>query len=144
MNRKLESPVIVVMVLVAVAVAATGAYFIWCKSFQQKNRENVTEEIGLIGSKLKIVDLGNDNDTFYITLENQTGKEITASDVYVEIECNGKKEEPLKITGQKAIPDGGKGDMKVSLVRSKITSDEIYTIRITANGVTTTEKYSAI
>ena len=144
MNRKLVSPVIAVMLFIALAVAAVGEYFIWYKSFQQKNRENVMEEIESKGSKLKIVDLGNDNDTFYITLENQTGKEITASDVYVEIECNGKKEEPLKITGQKAIPDGGKGDMKVSLVRSKITSDEIYTIRITANGVTTTEKYSAI
>ena len=144
MNRKLVSPVIAVMLFIALAVAAVGEYFIWYKSFQQTNRENVMEEIESKGSKLRIVDLGNDNDTFYITLENQTGKEITASDVYVEIECNGKKEEPLKITGQKAIPDGGKGDMKVSLVRSKITSDEIYTIRITANGVTTTEKYSAI
>jgi len=144
MNRKLVSPVIAVMLFIALAVAAVGEYFIWYKSFQQKNRENVMEEIESKGSKLRIVDLGNDSDTFYITLENQTGKEITASDVYVEIECNGKKEEPLKITGRKAIPDGEKGDIEVSLVRSKITSDEIYTIRITANGVTTTEKYSAI
>ena len=144
MNKKLTDPdpVIAVMLLVAVVVAAIGAYFIWYKSFKAGSQKDVEDTVELIGYKLNIIDITNDIDTFYITLKNQTGEEITASDVYVEIECNGKKEDILKIKVPKAIPDDEEGYLEVSL--NKITHSGNYTIRITANGVTRTERYTAI
>lgn len=138
MNKKAVSLVIAVMLLISVIVAAVGAYFIWYKAFQKGSYKDVE----LIGYKLNIIDITNDIDTFYITLKNQTGEEITASDVYVEIECNGKKEDILKIKVPKAIHDDEEGYLEVSL--NKITHSGNYTIRITANGVTRTERYTAI
>ncbi len=73
MNKKAVSPVIAVMLLVAVAVAAVGAYFIWYKSFQASSQKNVEEQTGTIGSKLRITNITNDNVTFYITVKNSTG-----------------------------------------------------------------------
>lgn len=43
-NKKAVSPAIAVMLLVAVAVAATGAYFIWYKSFEQPTQKQVEIE----------------------------------------------------------------------------------------------------
>ena len=37
-HKKAVSPVIAVMLLVAVAVAAVGAYFIWFRSFQAQTQ----------------------------------------------------------------------------------------------------------
>jgi|GEM_PF-625168 len=73
MNKKAVSPVIAVMLLVAVAVAAVGAYFIWYKSFQAGSQKNVEEQTGTIGSKLRVTNITNDNQTFYITIKNATG-----------------------------------------------------------------------
>jgi len=73
MNKKAVSPVIAVMLLVAVAVAAVGAYFIWYKSFQAGSQKNVEEQTGTIGSKLRVTNITNDNVTFYITIKNATG-----------------------------------------------------------------------
>jgi len=73
MNKKAVSPVIAVMLLVAVAVAAVGAYFIWYKSFQAGSQKNVEEQTGTIGSKLRVTNITNDNVTFYITVKNATG-----------------------------------------------------------------------
>ena len=76
MNKKAVSPVIAVMLLVAVAVAAVGAYFIWYKSFQAGSQKNVEEQTGTIGSKLRVTNITNDNVTFYITIKNATGYEL--------------------------------------------------------------------
>jgi len=73
MNKKAVSPVIAVMLLVAVAVAAVGAYFIWYKSFQAGSQKNVEEQTGTIGSKLRVTNITNDNVTYYITIKNATG-----------------------------------------------------------------------
>jgi len=139
MNKKATKPIIGIMLLVAVAVGAIGGYFIWYESFKAGSHKNVEDIVELIGYKLNM-DITNDNDTFYIALKNQTGEEITASDVYVEIECNGKKEDILKIKVPKAISDGEVGYVAISL--NKITYNAIYTIRITANGATRTERYT--
>ncbi|RLF95450.1 hypothetical protein DRN50_03735, partial [Thermococci archaeon] len=76
MNKKAVSPVIAVMLLVAVAVAAVGAYFIWYKSFQAGSQKNVEEQTGTIGSKLRVTNITNDNVTFYITIKNATGYDL--------------------------------------------------------------------
>jgi len=80
MNKKAVSPVIAVMLLVAVAVAAVGAYFIWYKSFQAGSQKNVEEQTGTIGSKLRVTNITNDNITFYITMKNATGYALVHED----------------------------------------------------------------
>ena len=52
-HKKAVSPVIAVMLLVAVAVAAVGAYFIWFRSFQAQTQGAVQDEAsGALGTQM--------------------------------------------------------------------------------------------
>jgi len=71
-HKKAVSPVIAVMLLVAVAVAAVGAYFIWFRSFQSSQQEAVREATAdVIGPQLQ-VDVANDATNFYVTVRNRS------------------------------------------------------------------------
>ena len=173
MNKKAVSPVIAVMLLVAVAVAAVGAYFIWYKSFQASSQKNVEEQTGTIGSKLRITNITNDNKTFYITVKNATGKDLgywsspddqTQTNVSITIKDSQGNEVGTHTTyvGQGtasgnyasftgvtmnqegvAIESDSEGQIELHLTED-VQPGETYTIIITAAGVTTTEKYTAI
>ena len=151
MNKKAVSPVIAVMLLVAVAVAAVGAYFIWYKSFQQSSQSDVEEKTGTIGSKLSITNVTNDNANFYVTVKNATGEDLTAAMFSVSV----KDEDGVtvgaldgvnpNITGGGAnIPDGDEGQIEMTAGTGNITAGETYTIIVTASGTTSTQKYTAI
>ena len=173
MNKKAVSPVIAVMLLVAVAVAAVGAYFIWYKSFQASSQKNVEEQTGTIGSKLRITNITNDNKTFYITVKNATGKDLgywsspddqTQSNVTITIKDSqgnavGDEGDTVgkdttgnyaSFTGLTAgspgvgIESDSEGQIEFHLYDDDVQPGETYTIIITAAGVTTTEKYTAI
>ena len=172
MNKKAVSPVIAVMLLVAVAVAAVGAYFIWYKSFQAGSQKNVEEQTGTIGSKLRITNITNDNVTFYITIKNATGSDLIDGDsspsdnqsnvAVVVKDSNGNtvinvakvdvNTPPTTDTGSAnfttlvgtvGIANDEEGQIEAGGT-SDIVAGETYTIIITAAGVTTTEKYTAI
>ena len=170
MNKKAVSPVIAVMLLVAVAVAAVGAYFIWYKSFQAGSQKNVEEQTGTIGSKLRITNITNDNVTFYITIKNATGSDLidgatapgdNQSNVAVVVkDSNGNtvinvaKVDDVgasdtgsanftTLVGTVGIANDEEGQIEAGGT-SDIVAGETYTIIITAAGVTTTEKYTAI
>jgi flagellin-like protein len=159
MNKKAVSPVIAVMLLVAVAVAAVGAYFIWYKSFQQSSQSDVEEKTGTIGSKLSITNVTNDNSNFYITVKNATGKDLvpnaTDPDSEATVAMTIKDEngndftKDLQIGGagngsftSGSVPDGDEGQLEIT--GPDITAGETYTIIITAGGTTSTQKYTAI
>jgi len=167
MNKKAVSPVIAVMLLVAVAVAAVGAYFIWYKSFQAGSQKNVEEQTGTIGSKLRVTNITNDNATFYITVKNSTGYDLKTSvsdpdeeaTVSIKIkDSNGDDHMEDSVVG--ASDGNEKGSANFTSAAAEIPNDEegqfeaagttdirpgeTYTIIITAAGVTTTEKYTAI
>jgi flagellin-like protein len=70
-HRKAVSPVIATMLLVAVAVAAVGAYFIWFRSFQTQSQGSVQEAAsGALGSEVQVANIANDQTKYYITLKN--------------------------------------------------------------------------
>lgn len=76
-HKKAVSPVIAVMLLVAVAVAAVGAYFIWFRSFQTQTQKSVQEtSSGALGGGLQIVSMTDDGKNYYIVLKNTTGSRI--------------------------------------------------------------------
>ncbi|MCK4310766.1 MAG: hypothetical protein KAV80_04875 [Methanomicrobia archaeon] len=180
MNKKAVSPVIAVMLLVAVAVAAVGAYFIWYKSFQAGSQKNVEEQTGTIGSKLRITNITNDNVTFYITIKNATGyslvpdtddvltvdkdnrisdMEVTIKDsagnsvtmrlgvntsVFVKSSITTVAANSAKFTSAGGIENDEEGQIEVLITASDMNPGETYTLIITAAGVTSTEKYTAI
>lgn len=181
MNKKAVSPVIAVMLLVAVAVAAVGAYFIWYKSFQAGSQKNVEEQTGTIGSKLRITNITNDNVTFYITIKNATGYtlrpdlndddildvdkdgrlsdiEVTIKDsagnsvtkrgvntsVFVKVSTSPDPANSAKFTSAGGIENDEEGQLEVLITASDMNPGETYTLIITAAGVTSTEKYTAI
>jgi flagellin-like protein len=167
MNKKAVSPVIAVMLLVAVAVAAVGAYFIWYKSFQAGSQKNVEEQTGTIGSKLRVTNITNDNVTFYITIKNATGKALvilggvtdplTQSEVQITIKDaqgnplgGGTLTVDVAATGNYAsfttaagVPNDEEGQIEFH-IDTDIQPGQTYTIIITAAGTTSTEKYTAI
>lgn len=163
LNKKAVSPVIAVMLLVAVAVAAVGAYFIWYKSFHAGTQKQVEEQTGTIGSKLRITNITNDNVTFYITLKNATECDLVTgtpgdyeSNVVIAI-----RDETGDAVGDESmlVTEGGSGNY-AKFTSGNIESDEegqievhldtkimpgrTYTIILTAAGRTTVEKYTAI
>ena len=76
-HKKAVSPVIAVMLLVAVAVAAVGAYFIWFRSFQTQTQKSVQEtSSGALGGGLQIISMTDDGKNYYIVLKNTTGSRI--------------------------------------------------------------------
>jgi len=147
MNKKAVSPVIAVMLLIAVAVAAVGAYFIWYQSFKAGSQRDVEDTVGLIGSKLRITNIVNDNDTFYVTLKNSTGEDLNSTNVTIEIkDSKGIFQEirSVLVSGKGLwISDDDEGQFEVELYEKTIPG-ETYTIVFTAVGVTTVEKYTAI
>ncbi len=174
MNKKAVSPVIAVMLLVAVAVAAVGAYFIWYKSFQAGSQKQVEEQTGTIGSKLGITNITNDNVTFYVTIKNATGKDLgyflgspgdQQSEITITIKDDqgnlvGEESETVgaavagnssaKFTGVTPPAQGAfiemddEGQIEFRLTTGETQPGETYTIIITASGTTSTVKYTAI
>lgn len=83
-HKKAVSPVIAVMLLVAVAVAAVGAYFIWFRSFQAQTQGAVQDEAsGALGTTVQVISIANDTTSYYITLKNASRD--TVSDVNVSV-----------------------------------------------------------
>jgi len=170
MNKKAVSPVIAVMLLVAVAVAAVGAYFIWYKSFQAGSQKNVEEQTGTIGSKLRVTNITNDNVTFYITIKNATGYELVVdidgdgalnvddvthtADVSVTIKnSSGTAVASNAMVGgagsnasftTTSILNDDEGQIECIVAAANMNPGETYTLIITASGTTSTEKYTAI
>ena len=72
-HKKAVSPVIAVMLLVAVAVAAVGAYFIWFRSFQTQTQGSVQQQAsGALGTGLQVVSFANDSAYYYVSLRNSS------------------------------------------------------------------------
>ncbi|KYC46737.1 MAG: hypothetical protein APG12_01335 [Candidatus Methanofastidiosum methylothiophilum] len=81
-HRKAVSPVIAVMLLVAVAVAAVGAYFIWFRSFQTQTQKSVQESSsGALGGSLQMVSMTDDGRAYYVVIKNTSGSTITLNAV---------------------------------------------------------------
>lgn len=73
-HKKAVSPVIAVMLLVAVAVAAVGAYFIWFRSFQTQTQKSVQEQSsGALGGGLQIVSMTDDGSKYFVVIKNTLG-----------------------------------------------------------------------
>lgn len=65
-HKKAVSPVIAVMLLVAVAVAAVGAYFIWFRFFQTQTQKSVQEQSsGALGGGLQILSITDDGSQYF-------------------------------------------------------------------------------
>ena len=80
-HRKAVSPVIAVMLLVAVAVAAVGAYFIWFRSFQTQTQKSVQEtSAGALGSGLKVINLTDDGTKVLLTIKKHIVREMLLLD----------------------------------------------------------------
>lgn len=88
-HRKAVSPVIATMLLVAVAVAAVGAYFIWFRSFQTQSQGSVQEAAsGALGSEVQVANIANDENFYYISLRNASTKAVTVTAVKRGIDAN--------------------------------------------------------
>lgn len=73
-HKKAVSPVIAVMLLVAVAVAAVGAYFIWFRSFQTQTQKSVQEQSsGALGGGLQILSITDDGSQYFVVIKNTLG-----------------------------------------------------------------------
>jgi len=65
-HKKAVSPVIAVMLLVAVAVAAVGAYFIWFRSFQTQTQKSVQEQSsGSLGGGLQMISMTDNSANYF-------------------------------------------------------------------------------
>ena len=88
-HRKAVSPVIATMLLVAVAVAAVGAYFIWFRSFQTQSQGSVQEAAsGALGSEVQVANIANDENYYYISLRNASSKTVEITSVKRGIDLN--------------------------------------------------------
>ena len=88
-HRKAVSPVIATMLLVAVAVAAVGAYFIWFRSFQTQSQGSVQEAAsGALGAEVQIANIANDENFYYISLRNASTKDVNVSAVKRGVDAN--------------------------------------------------------
>ena len=88
-HRKAVSPVIATMLLVAVAVAAVGAYFIWFRSFQTQSQGSVQEAAsGALGAEVQVANIANDENYYYISLRNASAKAVTVNSVKRGIDLN--------------------------------------------------------
>ncbi|NMC60590.1 MAG: hypothetical protein GYA51_14585 [Candidatus Methanofastidiosa archaeon] len=86
------------MLLVAVAVAAVGAYFIWFRSFQTQTQKSVQQQSqGSLGGQLQALSATNDNDRYYIVIRNTTNEDMLfhAGDVQI----NGQPVTGLTVGG---------------------------------------------
>lgn len=93
-HRKAVSPVIATMLLVAVAVAAVGAYFIWFRSFQTQSQGSVQEAAsGALGSEVQVANIANDENFYYISLRNASTKTVEITAVKRGIDLNNTTED---------------------------------------------------
>ncbi|MEN6379063.1 MAG: archaellin/type IV pilin N-terminal domain-containing protein [Methanofastidiosum sp.] len=104
-HRKAVSPVIATMLLVAVAVAAVGAYFIWFRSFQTQSQGSVQEAAsGALGSEVQVANIANDAQRYYISLRNAGTANVSITDIKIGVDSNNTlfdggtgNEAPVKI-----------------------------------------------
>jgi len=83
-HKKAVSPVIAVMLLVAVAVAAVGAYFIWFRSFQAQTQGAVQDEAsGALGTQMQVISMTNDTTQYYIVIRNAMNVNATVTDALI-------------------------------------------------------------
>jgi len=88
-HRKAVSPVIATMLLVAVAVAAVGAYFIWFRSFQTQSQGSVQEAAsGALGSEVQVANIANDDTRYYISLRNAATANVSVTDIKASGKAN--------------------------------------------------------
>jgi len=105
-HKKAVSPVIAVMLLVAVAVAAVGAYFIWFRSFQAQTQGAVQDEAsGALGTQMQVISIANDEAQYYIVLRNATTETATVTSITRSSEANTTP------TATIAIPATNSGSM---------------------------------
>lgn len=124
-HRKAVSPVIATMLLVAVAVAAVGAYFIWFRSFQTQSQGSVQEAAsGALGAEVQVANIANDENFYYISLRNASTKDVNVSSVKRGIDANNTPTVNILIkTGTSATVlfngggDGTEADPYETLIR---------------------------
>ena len=126
-HRKAVSPVIAVMLLVAVAVAAVGAYFIWFRSFQTQTQKSVQETSeGALGGGLQVISMTDDGNSYYFVVKNtQNSGAIAISTIRVS---------PSTATGTtEVIPTGGGtilGSLGIGAGNSTtLTIDPVFALR---------------
>lgn len=132
----------------------------------EKEIKRIEEEIGSIGGKLRIINIANDNDTFYITIKNATEYMLVNDDGNEELDMdsNSKVSElqvTIKDNSGNIIADyiiGGNGEFaiftdepvtsneegQIEITVSEIDPGSTYSITIKAADEETTEKYTAI
>lgn len=120
-HKKAVSPVIAVMLLVAVAVAAVGAYFIWFRSFQTQTQKGVQEaSSGALGTGLQVVSFTDDGKVYYVVLKNTLSSGV------------------LKFTGAKVNPPGTGNNLNTTFtdvsLNTWIVPGESKTYRLNPNG----------
>lgn len=98
-HKKAVSPVIAVMLLVAVAVAAVGAYFIWFRSFQAQTQGAVQDEAsGALGTQMQVISIANDQSQYYIVLRNAMTENATVTSITRSGEANNTTPVTIGIT----------------------------------------------
>lgn len=132
----------------------------------EKETKRIEEEIGSIGGKLRIVNITNDNYTFYIMIKNATEYMLVNDDGNEELDMdsNSKVSELqviIKDNSGNIIADyiiGGNGEFaiftdgpvasdqegQIEITVSEIDPGITYSISIKAADEETTEKYTAI
>ena len=120
-HKKAVSPVITVMLLVAVAVAAVGAYFIWFRSFQTQTQKGVQEaSSGALGTGLQVVSFTDDGKVYYVVLKNTLSSGV------------------LKFTEAKVNPPGTGNNLNTTFtdvsLNTGIVPGESKTYRLNPNG----------
>ena len=132
----------------------------------EKEIKGIEEEIGSIGGKLRIVNVANDNNTFYIMIKNATEYTLMNDNGNEELDMdNNSKVSELQViikdNSGNIIADyiiGGNGEFaiftdgpvasneegQIEITVSKIEPGITYSINIKAANEETTEKYTAI
>lgn len=134
-HRKAVSPVIAVMLLVAVAVAAVGAYFIWFRSFQTQTQKSVQEtSSGALGQGLQVVSMTDDSSTYYVVLKNTLGTGA--------IQVNSARISPATTSGTVStlLGSGGAGSYNASFATQNLIIPAGQSITLTLNYGTTVTK----
>ena len=148
--------------LILIPPVTVGAYYIWYKSFQNSSQSEIEERIGIMGGKLSVINVANDDQTFYISVKNATREVIGAGngDISVKIkDSNGVDRIDVaavetttvgdiggaSITGATTtIPDGGEEQIEAHNTNYDIVTGETYTIIIIAAGAIETQRYTAV
>ncbi|HII95070.1 MAG TPA: Ig-like domain-containing protein [Candidatus Methanofastidiosum sp.] len=128
-HRKAVSPVIATMLLVAVAVAAVGAYFIWFRSFQTQSQGSVQEAAsGALGSEVQVANIANDGNVYYISLRNASSKDVNVTAVKRGTQDNAS--DPDGITHPEILIPTGTTSTVLFNPRATLTRGSTYTFTI--------------